>query len=655
MQAPLSKVVWSKAVWGKAVWGPVVALWLMVPASAAAQPRHLKIDRPLSELSPSAGPQRVIIRTKPGTGLHVRRTLQAHGHSVIASHQLIDAVTARVDAADIAALANDPNVESISVDAKVTASQFSLAGLNLDEALGSVSDLRSTLGLSGLLTGANVTATVIDSGLAPGPDFEGRVVGFYDFSNGQPGQYGPAFDDFGHGTHVAGLIGSSGKSSDKKFAGIASGVKLLPLKVLDRNGAGYTSDVIRALEFAVANRTRFKIRIVNLSLGHPIYESAATDPLVQAVEHAVRAGLIVVTAAGNHGMNQLTGRTGYAGITSPGNAPSAITVGAANTQGTVGRGDDRVSSFSSRGPSWYDGIAKPDIVAPGDGMISNVIDSSVLALTYPSLIVRNGSATYLRLNGSSMATGVISGVVALMLEANHYGEMLRSLESRLFRRTSAQAPPLSASAIKAMLQFTATPLRDAEGKQYDVLTQGSGLVNGYAAALLAGFADTTKPAGAYWMSTTIQPWTRFDGTAEPWSQTVVWGTRILQGSSLVELNQLAWDDNIVWGTGELDSIVWGTAVDADNIVWGTTLGVTDISWFGNAMLGDNIVWGTADWMDNIVWGTGLLGTFDGDNIVWGTFSEDNIVWGTLSDDNIVWGTNDNTITVLGASLIGGGL
>ena len=110
-------------------------------------------------------------------------------------------------------------------------------------------------------------------------------------------------DEYGHGTHVAGLIGSSGASSNGKFAGVAPGVKLLALRVLDRKGAGRTSDVIAALEFAVANKERFGIRIVNLSLGHPIYESAASDPLVQAVEAAVRAGLVVVTAAGNYGTN----------------------------------------------------------------------------------------------------------------------------------------------------------------------------------------------------------------------------------------------------------------------------------------------------------------------------------------------------------------
>jgi serine protease AprX len=406
----------------------------------------------------------------------------------------------------------------------------------------------------------------------------------------------------------------------------------------------------------MANKDRFGIRVINLSLGHPIYESAATDPLVQAVERAVREGLIVVTAAGNYGTNRTTGQTGYAGIASPGNAPSAITVGAANTKGTVNRGDDRVSSFSSRGPSWYDGIAKPDIVAPGDGMVSNIVDGSTLAVSYPSLVVRDGYKRFLRLNGSSMATGVVSGLVALMLEANDYGTYYRG-----YRYSSAR---LSANAVKAMLQYSATPLRDASGNSYDVLTQGTGLVNGVGALWLAWLANPAKNAGSFWLADAVQPWTEFGDSYEQWSQRLIWGTRTVQGSSLIEVNQLAWAKNIVWGTGELDNIVWGTVNQSDNLVWGTALGLTDVSWLGNVLLGDNIVWGTADWADNIVWGTGLVGFFNGDNIVWGTRHDDNIVWGTLADDNIVWGTvaDDNIVwgtvnNVLGTGvrILGGGL
>ena len=137
------------------------------------------------------------------------------------------------------------------------------------------------------------------------------------------------------------------------------------LKVLNGTGGGYTSDVIDAIEFATINRVSLGIDIINLSLGHPPFESASTDPLVQAVEAAVRAGIVVVASAGNNGRNPQTGLVGYAGISSPGNAPSALTVGAVRTQGTVPRADDRIPGFSSRGPTYYDGRAKPDIVAPG--------------------------------------------------------------------------------------------------------------------------------------------------------------------------------------------------------------------------------------------------------------------------------------------------
>jgi serine protease AprX len=153
---------------------------------------------------------------------------------------------------------------------------------------------------------------------------------------------------------------------------------------------------------------------MNLSLGHRILESAATDPLVQAVEAASRAGIVVVVSAGNVGKNPETGEVGYAGITSPGNAPSAITVGSVNTNQTTQRSDDRVADYSSRGPTWYDGFAKPDVVAAGHRLPAPMAATATLWQNYPSMQVEPG---YMRLSGTSMATGVVSGVTALMLQA----------------------------------------------------------------------------------------------------------------------------------------------------------------------------------------------------------------------------------------------
>jgi serine protease AprX len=647
----------------KAVWGAALALWVMIPAaSASAESRSGKLDNVLREAGDTAQP--VIIQFRDNSQRdEVKHRIERRNGRIFSEHRLIPAIGAVLLAADIDELAAHPDILSVSVDADVTANtpaDSNPSAYSATPALGNdystTNTVRQALGLQDGFTGSGMTVAIIDSGIQNSGDFSGRIIGMYDFT---PVHYGASVapsDEYGHGTHVAGLIGSNGTSSNGKFAGVAPGVKLLALRVLDKKGAGKTTSVIAALEFAVSNKTKFGIRVVNLSLGHPIYESAATDPLVRAVEAAVRAGLIVVTAAGNYGTNPTTGETGYAGITSPCNAPSAITVGASNTFGTHRRSDDRVASFSSRGPTWYDGIAKPDVVAPGTGMISNAADSSSLVTSYPSLLEQLGSSTYLRLDGSSMATAVVSGLTAVMLEANNYAAAQRWQESQAAlpkgRRTEyTGTTPLSASAVKAMLHYSATRLRGQDGVLYDELTQGSGEVNGAGATTLA-CADTTRASGTRWLTSGVSESTTFSGVEEGWSRSVIWGTRLISGSSIIELNQVAWSDNIVWGTGEVDNIVWGTMLDGDNIVWGTTL------FEGNATFGDNIVWGTAmTWDDNIVWGTNLLGVVDGDNIVWGTRVDgaDNIVWGTLSDDNIVWGTSERTLRVLGSSVPGGGL
>ena len=159
------------------------------------------------------------------------------------------------------------------------------------------------------------------------------------------------------------------------------------LKVLDANGAGYTSDVIAAIEFAIQIKDELGIQVMNLSLGHPIYSEAATDPLVRAVEEAIAAGIVVVVSAGNHGKNPETGKAGYAGVTSPGNAPSAITVGAVDVNYSLTRADDFVPAYSSRGPTSYDTYAKPDLVAPAHRLVAVAAQGGSLYRDYPELQV----------------------------------------------------------------------------------------------------------------------------------------------------------------------------------------------------------------------------------------------------------------------------
>ena len=378
---------------------------LLLPASSAAggEPGPKKNSKT----------QRLIVRAKPGQEAKLRQMLEQRGDTIVAEHPSIRAVTVLVHNG-LETLADELSIETVSSDALVRAfaapSPTSSPEVNV---------LRATLGLTAAsVTGAGVGVAIIDSGIRPSADFDGRITAFYDFSNNGGSQTQP-YDDYGHGTHVAGLIGSAGQLSNGQYQGVAPAVRLVGLKVLDQNGQGHTSTVIQAIEFAVRYRHALGIDIINLSLGHPVDQPAATDPLVQAVEAAVRAGVIVVTSAGNNGTNPETGAIGYAGINSPGNAPSAITVGAVKTQDTVTRSDDRVADFSSRGPTWYDGFAKPDLVAPGHSLVSNAVGrKSTLSKKYPSLQVKLGGERFLKLSGTSMAAAVTTGVAALVLEAN---------------------------------------------------------------------------------------------------------------------------------------------------------------------------------------------------------------------------------------------
>ena len=233
---------------------------------------------------------------------------------------------------------------------------------------------------------------------------------------------------------------------------------MIVLKVLDGNGQGRTSDVISAIECATANKDRLGIEIINLSLGHPIYEPAETDPLVQAVEAAARAGIHVVASAGNHGLNperrnRATPESCHPRTRHPPSpwAPRRrrtptcmVTI---ESRGTLAR------TFVVRRDS------QPDLVAPGHAMVSVAAQSSSLYLNNPDLQVDD---SYMRLSGTSMAAGVVSGTLALVIEAN--------------RAAFAGAPPLTPNAAKA-LQFTALKVHDELGAEYDALTQGAGSVN----------------------------------------------------------------------------------------------------------------------------------------------------------------------------------
>ncbi|MBI3928139.1 MAG: S8 family peptidase [Armatimonadetes bacterium] len=246
-------------------------------------------------------------------------------------------------------------------------------------------------------TGAGQTIAVIDSGIYPHPDLNGKVTGWVDLS--RENRKRPA-DPFGHGTHVAGVLAGSGEKSAGKVKGVAPDAKLVGIRITT------VAEAIKGLQWVIENREKYNINVVNLSLGDFASKSYKDDPWSQAVQKAIEAGLVVVVAGGNEGPDPKT-------ISTPGIHPQAITVGAYDDKGTPATDDDSVASFSSRGPT-VDGLIKPDILAPGVRVFGTLSPGSNLDVPDLPHIGKD----YMAMSGTSQATPMISALAALLLQAN---------------------------------------------------------------------------------------------------------------------------------------------------------------------------------------------------------------------------------------------
>lgn len=232
--------------------------------------------------------------------------------------------------------------------------------------------------------GAGVGVAILDTGIFPHEDFirgGNRILAFGDFVRGRKNLY----DDYGHGTHVAGIIASNGKMSEGGFIGIAPKANIIALKVLDGRGNGKIKNVLRALDWILCYKEKYHLRIINVSVGkaskNPLQEERA---LIRKIEQVWDAGLVVVVAAGNNGPKE-------GSVTIPGVSKKVITVGAFNEGGE--------KQYSGRGPT-VSCICKPEMIAPGGNILSCL----------------NEKTGYTKKSGTSMATPMVSGAIALLLE-----------------------------------------------------------------------------------------------------------------------------------------------------------------------------------------------------------------------------------------------
>ncbi len=564
----------------------VIAAVLCAVTGPRGFPASVKLSPDLTallQLSTLTKPTAIIVQTSGDPSI-VISLVETLGGRITATWTLLNGFAAVVPASSVSLLAQQLGVTYITPDREVRLSSYSL---DWGEAAIGAPNVWSDYRVDG--TGVGVA--IVDSGIQPHADLRtpsgaSRIAGWVDLVNSRTAPY----DDFGHGTHVAGIVAGNGASSGggaNAIKGVAPGVRLFGVKVLNDNGEGTVSAIISGLDWVARNRNPLGIQVVNLSLGHPIYESAQRDPLARACELTVRKGLVVVVSAGNEG-------DGYGGITSPGDTPSVITVGAMTTLATPWRDDDRITSYTSRGPTNFDFLAKPDVVAPGDQVASLRAVGSTLDAIAPGNRVPSeayggtGAPAYFCLSGTSMAAPHVAGAAALLLQRN---------------------PGLNPNMVKAALMHSAEQRSGfdpfwGDERPYDELTEGAGYVNLPGALAIAASVDASRAVGSDWLRAPLTYQSSVGGMNVVWGRTTSWANNVTWGRGMV------WGQTLVLGrimsiyqNGFVGSVSWG-----QNVTWGRTTG------FWNAVTEtQESVWG-----HNVTWGrtasqsTDVLLTGDGD-------------------------------------------
>jgi serine protease AprX len=585
-----------------------------------------KVSSDLREMMQKANSSKdrvkVILQASDLKSSEFRSLLKRHGVIINEQFLQLGALAVELPVAAIEELAASNLTSHISLDREVKT-------LGHVENTTGADALRAQSGFN--YEGDGVGIAIIDSGVFKDHELMDKVVYQKDFTNDG---YGVS-DKYGHGTHVAGLLASRDAMS-AAYVGIAPHAEIISLKVLDKNGVGSISSLIKALEWIIApadpnkpledkNYQRFKIRVVNMSLGALAIDSYKNDPLCRAARRLVDMGIVVVAASGNNGKS-VDGQKLYGQIHSPGNEPSVITVGATNTYGTDQRSDDVVASFSSRGPTrsyWtdasgvkhYDHIIKPEIVAPGNKLVAaeavtkeringmDVIVPNALVAANPELRAVNNTdykKRLMRLSGTSMATPVVSGAAALMLQAN---------------------PKLTPNMVKLILMYTAQPIKGA-----NMFEQGAGQLNIEGAVKLAKRVRTnltaSTPQGDPLLTTATPPvpQSTIAGQTFSWGQGIMLNQSYATGVNLITKYQKIYGLGVVIG----DAVVIGDGVViGDNVVLsdGVVIG-DDILTSDGVVIGDGTVFCSGSLLraEGVVIGDGDVigdGVVIGDSVVIG--------------------------------------
>jgi serine protease AprX len=490
----------------------------------------------------------------------------------VAALSLIDSGAGFANAAGIEALSLAPTVAFIHHDATVGPQPSAAPPVPAaPEQVSSVYPqvVKANKVLQQGIAGRGVTVAILDSGIAPDADLvqpDNRLLASVNFADTRL-----TSDPGGHGTHIAGIVAGNGIRSRGEFIGIAPQANVVDVRVLGSTGSGRISSVIRGIEWVLAHRTAYNIRVINLSFGAPARLSYRADPMSAAVEIAWRRGLVVVAASGNGGPQRDT-------VVTPGIDPYVITVGATDDRGTLGRGDDMLAWFSAWGSP--DSNAKPDLVAPGRRLVSLRVRGSTLDMLFPDrVVVAQNGATYFRLTGTSMATGVVSGAAALLLQ---------------------RRPNLTPDQVKALLVGTTQAYGGVSGQVLpDPIADGSGLLDAYAAVNTAPNA-APGPGGLLF------------GALRPVYSLVCANHELRPADGFARaLYPVLFGSPLQWKDPLFGGIFW-PLLTWDTLVW------SSIAW-------DNFAWDSVSW-DSVAW----------DSIAWDSIAWDSIAWDSIAWDSIAW-------------------
>jgi serine protease AprX len=365
-----------------------------VALAAAVAAALLATSTPPTAPSPPGGPMRsVLVREMSAASSAAEQAVAALGGKVTAELPIVGGFAARVPAAAVPVLRSLGGVVRDVTDAgKVTFEGFYGQGSGVASAV-YPSVVNADKAWQNGWTGHGVGIAVIDTGINATGDLAGKVVHSEDFSG-----EGDGVDRFGHGTFIAGLIAGTGAASSGGVRGVAPDANLISLKIAGRDGSADITHVMAALQWAVSFKDVYNIKVINLSLGTDSTQDYRIDPLDMAVERAWQAGIVVVVSASNRG-------PGAGTISKPADDPYVVTVGAVRDNTTPGLGDDTVPDFSGAGPTAANGIAKPDLAAPGGSVVSSRAVGSYIDNAFPS--ARVGTA-YFKGSGTSFASAVTS-------------------------------------------------------------------------------------------------------------------------------------------------------------------------------------------------------------------------------------------------------